>query len=111
MALAAACLVAAPAIHVGCGNDKPKTNQTSRMSFSSEEFNAGREDGRRDAKLSLFNDSAAWMWLWMMDEGYQKGYQHGWNQGRSEVNFNKEQKRSRDEAGGDKREQPRPMEN
>lgn len=68
----------------------------SRMFVSSEEFNRGREDGRRDAKMAWSDDSAAWSWLWMTDAQYQQGYRQGWREGRAEVKFELQQQEARD---------------
>lgn len=92
------CLVG---IASGCGDKDGKGGTDSRMSVSSKEFNSGRSDGRRDAKASWTEDSAAWMWTWMTSEGYQQGYQQGWTEGRAEVKFRKEQDKARKDTRHD----------
>ncbi|HWL95096.1 MAG TPA: hypothetical protein VNT79_16370 [Phycisphaerae bacterium] len=82
----------------GCGDQHQKSGQSQRMSMSNEEFNRGRDDGRRDSKFSLFEDGGSWTWLWMTDKEYQKGYQYGWKEGRAEVHYNREQERAKSET-------------
>ncbi len=88
-------LLAAAIFGTACGESDSKGGSGPRMSVSSEDFNNGRTDGRRDAKASWTEDSAAWMWTWMAPEGYRQGYEQGWTEGRAEVKFRKEQERAR----------------
>ncbi|MCG8408209.1 MAG: hypothetical protein MI923_23665 [Phycisphaerales bacterium] len=74
-----------------CSQDTTKTRQSNRVVFSSKEFDRGRQDGRRDAKASWFEESGAWTWLWMIGEDYGKGYEQGWTEGRAEVRSKKQQ--------------------
>ncbi len=70
------------ALVAGCsGAEKQSENQTS-MRMSSGRYNQGYKDGMRDAKVSLFDDHAGWMWLWMLEKEYQDGYKRGWSDGR-----------------------------
>lgn len=73
-----------------CQSDDGPGGKT-RMFVSSKEFNRGRDDGRRDAKLSWTDDSAAWTWMWMMEAQYKRGYEQGWREGRAEVKFESQQ--------------------
>lgn len=58
--------------------------------YSSEEFDRGRKDGRREAKASWTEERADWLWLWMTDEMYQRGYRQGWNEGRAELKLKRQ---------------------
>lgn len=70
-------------------NDGP--GGKTRMFVSTKEFSRGRDDGRRDAKLSWSDDSSAWTWMWMMEAQYKRGYEQGWREGRAEVKFESQQ--------------------
>lgn len=72
-----------------CSSNDTGMNQK-RMFVASKEFKQGRDDGRRDAKNSWSDTSAAWTWTWMMGEQYKRGYQQGWREGRAEAKFQAE---------------------
>lgn len=74
---------------VSCGSNNQSTSQK-RMFVSSKEFDQGRTDGNRDAKISWTEDSAAWMWIWMKDNQYKQGYEQGWREGRTQIKFEAE---------------------
>ncbi|MFQ5429441.1 MAG: hypothetical protein ACE5E1_03935 [Phycisphaerae bacterium] len=78
-----------------CSDEQERLGEPRRTVFSSREFDRGRTDGRRDAKAAWFDDSGAWMWLWMMDEDYAKGYEQGWTEGRSQAKFLATQEKKR----------------
>jgi len=61
------------------------------MSFSTGQFSQGHKDGLRDAKSAWSDHSGGWMWLWMMDEQYQRGYEQGWEDGRRAVKLENQQ--------------------
>lgn len=92
-------LPAAGLLAPGCNDPSAHRMPEQRVFASSEEFDKGRADGVRDAKWSLFDESGAWMWLWMADQNYANGYRHGWREGRAEVQFRKEQEQARKDMG------------
>ncbi|MCB9855571.1 MAG: hypothetical protein H6818_07760 [Phycisphaerales bacterium] len=77
--------LAAPGM-VGCASNTQGTTDK-RMFVSNEDFNNGRDDGRRDAKASWSDTSSAWLWNWMMSSQYKTGYEQGWREGRAEAKF------------------------
>lgn len=87
-------LVTAFALIIGCSDAEKSSNKQPAMKYSSGRYNQGYKDGQRDAKMSLFDDHAGWMWLWMMENEYKDGYHRGWADGRSMVKLEKEQKES-----------------
>lgn len=90
--LPALCLLPACNGEGGSGGGKDATGKIRTMSISSGQFSKGRDDGRRDAKYSLFEVSGGWMWLWMADQEYRQGYEQGWNEGRAELRLKESQK-------------------
>lgn len=76
------------------------------MSFSAGEYSNGYQDGMRDAKAALFDDHAAWLWLWMVDAEYGRGYDRGWTDGRQTLELKRKQRESSDRATRDAEEQP-----
>lgn len=87
--IAAALALTALALPACSSNDGATTDR--RMFVLTEDFNNGRDDGLRDAKASWTEDSAAWTWIWMMNEQYQKGYEHGWREGRTQAKLEAQQ--------------------
>lgn len=86
---------------LACSQNQGNGKKPPRVVFSSKEFDRGREDGRRDAKASWFEESGAWTWMWMMSEDYGKGYEQGWIEGRAEV-----KSKSKDKENRESRQQP-----
>jgi hypothetical protein len=90
--------VAVLAFVVGCSDAQKSKNNNSRsakqqsMKMSTGRYNQGYKEGMRDAKMSLFDDHAGWMWLWMMEKEYEDGYKRGWADGRSMVHLEREKK-------------------
>ncbi|MBX3395017.1 MAG: hypothetical protein KF841_06580 [Phycisphaerae bacterium] len=80
---------------LACGERNNRNESSPSMFVSGPEFNRGRNDGRRDAKWSLTDKNASWLWTWMADQQYRQGYKVGWTEGRAEVKFNEEQKRAK----------------
>ncbi len=69
-----------------------KDEESRTMHFSSGEYSRGYRDGMREAKESLFDDHAGWMWLWMKEKEYADGYDRGWADGRRTLELSKQQK-------------------
>ncbi len=88
-------LALAAATSGACSQNTGRSSRPPRTVFSSKEFNQGRQDGRRDAENSLFDDNAAWTWLWMMGEDYTKGYEQGWEEVRTMMRLKAEQEEAR----------------
>ena len=85
-------LLLAPA--TACRRQDGAGSRQTRMFPSSGQFDKGRKDGRRDAKRSWTDDSAAWLWLWMTDEQYGHGYDQGWAEGRADVRLQEHVRRN-----------------
>lgn len=82
-----------------------RDGDSTSMSFSSGEYNTGYKDGMRDAKMALFDDHAAWLWLWMVDAEYGRGYDRGWADGRRTLDLESQQRESNDRATRDAEQQ------
>lgn len=67
----------------GCSELTADESGNSRsMAYSGGQFGRGYNDGLREAKDSLMDEHAGWLWLWAMDKEYAKGYERGWSDGR-----------------------------
>lgn len=103
LTLVAACCGAAMIFSGGCGEKSQSAiGQPQRSVYSSQDFDSGRRDGRRDAKSSWSDHSGSWMWIWMMSQDYGVGYEQGWNEGRAEANLNTQLGESRNSARADR---------
>ena len=76
-------------VGIGCNGGADGVSSSRRMTASTGEFNQGYKHGQRDAKWSLIDAHAGWMWLWMMEEEYRQGYEQGWKDGRAAVKLEK----------------------
>jgi len=75
----------------GCSQETQPSRDAPRMFFTSDKFQVGMNDGKRDAKASWSEVNHAGLWLWMMDEDYRRGYEEGWREGRAEVHLKQDQ--------------------
>ena len=102
---------AALAFAVGCSDAHTSKNNNSRsakqpaMKMSAGRYNQGYKEGMRDAKMSLFDDSAGWMWLWMMEKEYEDGYKRGWSDGRGMARLEREKKSTEKQESQQRKDQ------
>lgn len=68
------------------------------MTVSTGAYSRGYRDGMREAKQSLFDDHAAWLWLWMKEKEYADGYERGWTDGRRTIELARQQKETDKQA-------------
>lgn len=95
--LMSAMMVAAFVGSTACSENNSDPGNNQRRMVSSENFNIGRTDGRRDAKNSWNDSGSYWLWLWAAEESYQTGYEQGWKEGRAEAKNEEASERSRRE--------------
>ena len=85
-------------LFVGGCSELEGTGEARTIKYSGGEYNRGYRDGMREAKVSLMDQHAGWMWLWIMDEEYAQGYDRGWQDGRATLDLER-QKAASDHRG------------
>lgn len=84
----------------GCSNLEGD-GESRAIKYSGGEYNRGYRDGMREAKMSLIDANAGWMWLWMMDTEYAQGYDRGWQDGRATFDLERQKAESDNRADRD----------
>jgi hypothetical protein len=86
------------ALGTACSDNNSNEDPPKRVTFSTGAFNRGYKDGERDARWSLSDIGASWMWLWMAEKEYQQGYDRGWHDGRQAVKLEGKRKEQETET-------------